>query len=154
VRWKNSNVLRKFVHPAHAFRIHNCEALTVFDEAFKNSDLLVAHVSCKQQIESARSSALSFFDPSGRIKNLIVVGSETADDKFEFDWANSVLTVPAGDSYEHLSMKVHQMVLFLTLSSANCSVLKVDDDVPAAARASQACCKIDLLKRTINVREC
>lgn len=114
---------------AHAFRTHNCEALTIFDEAFKNGELLVAHVSCKQQIERARSSALSFFDPSGRIKNLIVVGSETADDKFKFDRANSVLTVPAGDSYEHLSMKVHQMVLFLALSSANCSVLKVDDDV-------------------------
>jgi FkbM family methyltransferase len=114
---------------AHAFRTHNSAVLRLFDESFERTELLVVHLSCKPRIAKALSSAISFADPKGRIKNLIVVGAESTDTKFAFDPVRWVLTVPASDSYEHLPLKVYHMFCFLGLSSLGCPILKVDDDV-------------------------
>jgi Galactosyltransferase/Protein-L-isoaspartate(D-aspartate) O-methyltransferase (PCMT) len=113
----------------HAFRTHNSAALRLFDESLEQTELLVVHVSCEARIAKALSSAISFADPKGRIKNLVVVGAKRTNTKFDFDPVRWVLTVPASDSYEHLPLKVYLMFCFLGLSSLGCSILKVDDDV-------------------------
>jgi hypothetical protein len=112
---------------AHTFRLHNSRQLRVFEEHFSDAELLVIHISCKRLFCKAQASVRSFNDPSGRIQNVIVIGS--GDSQFDFDPSTQVLAVPAGDSYEELPMKICSMSAFVGISNINCPVLKVDDDV-------------------------
>ena len=114
---------------AHAFRTRNSDVLYQFDQTFRQSELLVVHISCKPRIEKAFSSATSFGGGGERVKNLVVVGSTVTGNKFDFDPVRCVLTVPAGNSYEHLPIKMLETFCFLGLSSIICPILKVDDDV-------------------------
>jgi hypothetical protein len=89
---------------------------------------VVLHVSCRPRLERARASSISF-EPAARagVSQLIVVGSPAAS-AFDFDAAGNVLSVPAGDSYEHLPEKVVSAFFFLSLCGHVDAVLKVDDD--------------------------
>jgi glycosyltransferase involved in cell wall biosynthesis len=113
----------------HIFTECNLPAIAAFAQTFAGAKLLVMHVSHQQAIPRAELSCESFYDSSGTIANLIVIGDPSLpEDGFSFDRAHSILFVPTKDSYESLPQKVAKALLFLGHCPADPPVLKVDDD--------------------------
>ncbi len=111
------------------FRRWNSFTLETFTRKFLRADCLVVHISHREGIARAEQSCNSFHDDAGKIANVIVVADETASEySYSFDYARSILFVPANDKYEGLPGKVAKMFVFLGLCPLNMPILKVDDE--------------------------
>jgi len=124
------------------FAQYNHDSIEEFARSFSAARLIVLHVSHKAGLESAEASCRTFFDPSGCVANLIVVGDALPEDTFRFDRARSILYVPAPDTYEALPQKVGKSLLFLGMSPLSLPILKVDDDA--------SCQDLDKLLRLVD----
>lgn len=87
-------------------------------------DHIVLHMTCRARLQRAQRSIESF-SPSQSEWHLKLVGGGTS---YEFDAAESLLEVPADDTYECLPQKIFQGLTLLTLACNPASILKVDDD--------------------------
>jgi len=124
---------------ADTFRTFNRDCVRRLEQYFSRAKLLIVHVSCKSKISFAQKSAESFADLASDVLNLIVVADEQIQKRrYLLDNSNSVLTVPANDSYEGLTEKVLATFMLLGHSSCGAPILKVDDDI--------SCCSLRSLK--------
>jgi hypothetical protein len=110
--------------------IANAAALRQARESLARN--VVMHLSCVPRIVRAEASCASFAGVPD-VSQVIVVGSASAH-TYQFDVHTRILTVPAGDTYEHLPAKVFAAMFFFALCRNIETVLKVDDDHRLADR--------------------
>jgi hypothetical protein len=92
------------------------------------SPQVVMHLSCSSRVPRAQESCQSFSAAESHgVTQVIVVGSATAH-CFSYQPPTRVLTVPAPDTYEHLTAKVVAAMCCFSLLGSIEAVLKVDDD--------------------------
>ncbi len=125
--WPCTSDLQKLLYSLykHEFIHAYSGVIAKFREQYRGYKVLAVHLSCRKYIDNAMLSAKTF--DQKYFFNVIVIGSNK--NKYDFDPACNLLTVPALDHYENLSEKIAAVYLFLAFICFNCPIIKIDDDI-------------------------